>query len=63
VSAAAIHPGLDGEDSTAEFERLDCSDTVEVTAHDSWYRNVTPPSTTTIFPIDSDSAALVIKGI
>ena len=58
-----VHPGLEGEDSTAEFEHLDCFHTVEVTAHNSWYRNVTPPSTTTAFAVDSASAALVVKAI
>ena len=63
VFAVAVHPGLDVEVSTAEFEPLDCSDTIELTAHASWYRKVTPPSTTTAFPIDSASAALGIKSI
>jgi hypothetical protein len=58
-----VHPWLEGEDSTAEFEQLECSDTIEVTAHDSWYCKVTSPSTTTTFAIDSASASLVIKGI
>ena len=68
MSAAAVHPGLEGEVSAAEFENLeailDCFDTIEVTAHDSWHRKLIPPSTTTAFAaIYSASAALVIKGI
>jgi hypothetical protein len=64
VSAPAVHPGLEEEDSTAEFEHLNCFDTIEVTAHDSWHRKLIPPSTTTAFAtINSASAALIIKGI
>ena len=63
VFVAAVHPGLNVVDSTAEFEPLDCFDTIELMEHDSWYRKVTPPSTTTAFAIGSAFAALVINSV